>query len=85
VGYSLTSQSEVKFSARYIQKKWACRPVSFPDPDDRQEDENTLLNLSYQGQITPQLKLGFEGGTTNTETLLMRGPRESEHGDLGPP
>jgi outer membrane cobalamin receptor len=62
VGYSLTSQSEVKFSARYIQKEVGLPgPVSFPDPDDRQKDDNTLLNLSYQGQITPQLKLGFRG------------------------
>jgi len=62
VGYSLTSQSEVKFSARYIQKEVGLPgPVSFPDPDDRQKDDNTLLSLSYQGQITPQLKLGFRG------------------------
>jgi len=62
VGYSLTSQSEVKFSARYIQKEVGLPgPVNFPDPDDQQKDENTLLNLSYQGQITPRLKLGFRG------------------------
>jgi vitamin B12 transporter len=62
VGYSLTSQSEVKFSARYIQKEVGLPgPVNFPDPDDRQKDDNTLLNLGYQGQVTPQLKLGFKG------------------------
>jgi len=62
VGYSLASQSEVKFSARYIQKEVGLPgPVNSPDPDDRQKDDNTLLNLSYQGQITPRLKLGFRG------------------------
>ncbi len=62
VGYSLTSQSEVKLSARYIQKEVGLPgPVNFPDPDDRQKDDDTLLNLSYQGQITPALKLGFRG------------------------
>ena len=61
-GYSLTSHSEVKFSARHIQKEVGVPGlVDFPDPDDRQKDENTLLNLSYQGQITPRLKLGFRG------------------------
>jgi outer membrane receptor protein involved in Fe transport len=50
------------FSARYIQKEVGLPgPVNFPDPDDRQEDDNTLLNLGYQGQVTPQLKLGFRG------------------------
>jgi len=62
LGFNPTSQSEVKFSARYIQKEIGLPgPVNFPDPDDRQEDDNTFLNLSYQGQIIPQLKLGFTG------------------------
>ena len=62
VGYSLTSQSEVKFSARYIQKEVGLPgPVNFTDPDDRQKDQNTLLNLGYRGQVTPHLKLDFRG------------------------
>ena len=62
MGYNLTSQSEVKFSARYIQKEVGVPgSVDFPDPDDQQKDGNTLLNLSYQGRITPRLKLGFRG------------------------
>jgi vitamin B12 transporter len=62
MGYNLTSQSEVKFSARYVQKEVGVPgSVDFPDPDDRQKDGNTLLNLSYQGRITPRLKFGFRG------------------------
>ena len=62
MGYNLSSQSEVKFSARYVQKEVGVPgSVDFPDPDDRQKDGNTLLNLSYQGRITPRLKFGFRG------------------------
>jgi vitamin B12 transporter len=62
MGYNLTSQSEVKFSARYVQQEVGVPgSVDFPDPDDRQKDGNTLLNLSYQGRITPRLKFGFRG------------------------
>jgi len=76
VGYSPTSRSEVKFSARYIQKEvGAPGPVNFPDPDDRQKDDNTLLNLSYQGQFTPQLKLGFKGWYNQYRNTFDSGTR----------
>jgi outer membrane cobalamin receptor len=62
IGYALTPQSEVKVSARMIQKEIGVPgSVTFPDPDDRQKDQNTLLDLSYQGKITSQLTLGFKG------------------------
>jgi len=76
LGYSLTSQSEVKFSARYIQKEVGLPgPVNFPDPDDRQKDDNTLLNLSYQGQVIPQLKLGFKGWYNQYRNTFDSGTR----------
>ena len=62
IGYAITPQSEVKLSARMIQKEIGVPgSVTFPDPDDRQKDQNTLLDLSYQGKITSQLTLNFKG------------------------
>ena len=62
IGYALTPQSEVKLSARMMQKEIGVPgSVTFPDPDDRQKDQNTLLDLSYQGKITSQLTLNFKG------------------------
>jgi outer membrane cobalamin receptor len=62
IGYALTPQSEVKLSARMIRKEVGVPgSVAFPDPDDRQKDQNTLLDLGYQGKITPQLTLNFKG------------------------
>ena len=62
IGYALTPQSEVKLSARMMQKEIGVPgSVTFPDPDDRQKDQNTLLDLGYQGKITSQLTLNFKG------------------------
>lgn len=76
VGYELASQNEVRFSARHIKKEVGLPgPTNYPDPDDRQEDGNTLLDLSYQGKITPALKLNFSGWYNHYRNAFNSGTR----------
>ena len=61
-GWELGPQTEVGFSAKYINKEIGVPgPISFPDPDDRQKDDNTLLDLTFRTQITPKFKVNFRG------------------------
>jgi outer membrane cobalamin receptor len=62
VGYEITPQSEVKLSARTIHKEIGVPgSLTLPDPDDRQKDQNTLVDLSYRGKVTSHLNLNFRG------------------------
>ena len=55
-------QTEIGISARYIQKEIGVPgTIQFPDPDDRQKDDNTLLDLTFRSQILSHLKLNFKG------------------------
>jgi outer membrane cobalamin receptor len=61
-GLELGPQTEIGVSARYIKKEIGVPgPIQFPDPDDRQKDDNTFLDLNFRSQITPKLKLNFTG------------------------
>jgi outer membrane cobalamin receptor len=61
-GLELAPQTELGVSARYIRKEIGVPgPVQSPDPDDRQKDGNTLLDLNFRSQITPKVKLAFTG------------------------
>jgi outer membrane cobalamin receptor len=81
LGYEITPRSEVKLSARMIQKKIGVPgSVTFPDPDDRQKDQNTLLDLSYQGKITSQLTLSLKGFQNNYRRTFDPGTQGSNTG-----
>ena len=61
-GLELGPQTEIGFSARYINKEIGVPgPIRFPDPDDRQKDDNTLLDLTFRSQISPKAKAQFRG------------------------
>ncbi|MDI6753029.1 MAG: TonB-dependent receptor [Thermodesulfobacteriota bacterium] len=76
VGYEITPKSEVKLAARMIQKEIGVPgPVTWPDPDDRQKDQNTLLDFSYQGKITSRLALNFKGFHNNYRRTFDPGTR----------
>jgi outer membrane cobalamin receptor len=60
--WEIRPQTEIGFSARYIQKEIGVPgTIQFPDPDDRQKDDNTLLDLTFRSQILPQMKLNLKG------------------------
>ena len=81
LGYEITPRSEVKLSARMIQKEIGVPgSVTFPDPDDRQKDQNTLLDLSYQGKITSQLTLSLKGFQNNYRRTFDPGTQGSNTG-----
>ncbi len=62
VGYDFSPDSQVVVSARTIQKKIGVPgSVAMPDPDDRERDNLTQLDLTYNGKITPNLNLTFKG------------------------
>lgn len=62
LGYDIAPKSELKISARTIRKEIGVPgPMDMPDPDDRQKDNLTQLDLSYQGKVSPYLDLRFRG------------------------
>ena len=62
LSYEPAPHSEIRFAARSIRKEIGTpNTIQFPDPDDRQKDNNVLLDLSYQGKWTPELNLSFKG------------------------
>jgi len=58
LGYDLTADSRINFSARLLFKEIGVPgSETYPDPDDRQKDDLTQLDLSYRGKIHPLLEL----------------------------
>ncbi len=62
LSYDLPWKGELKVSARNIQKEIGLPgPVTFSDPDDRQKDNLTLLDLNYRDKIGSTVTLDFKG------------------------
>jgi len=62
IGYDLTSDSRLIFSTRTLLKEIGVPgSESFPDPDDRQKDDITQLDLNLRGRIFPSLDLNVRG------------------------
>ncbi len=62
IGYDFTSQSQLNFSARKLLKEIGVPgSETFPDPDDRQKDDITQLDLNYRGKIHSQLDFNIRG------------------------
>jgi outer membrane cobalamin receptor len=61
LSYDLPWKGEVKVAARYIQKEIGLPgPINFPDPDDREKDDQTQLDLNYRHKIGPTASLDFK-------------------------
>ena len=60
--YDLPWKGELKVSARNIQKEIGLPgPINFTDPDDRQKDNLTQLDLNYRDKIGSNVTLDFKG------------------------
>lgn len=60
--YDLPWKGELKLSARNIQKEIGVPgPITFSDPDDRQKDNLTQLDLNYRDKIGSAVTLNFRG------------------------
>ena len=60
--YDLPWKGEVKVSARNIQKEIGVPgPINFTDPDDREKDNLTQLDLNYRDKIGSNVTLDFKG------------------------
>ncbi len=62
LSYDLPWKGELKVSARNIQKDIGLPgPITFSDPDDRQKDNLTQLDLNYRDKIGSTVTLDFKG------------------------
>ncbi len=60
--YDLPWKGELKVSARNIQKEIGVPgTITFSDPDDRQKDNLTQLDLNYRDKIGSAVTLNFRG------------------------
>ncbi len=60
--YDLPWKGELKVSARNIQKEVGLPgTITFTDPDDRQKDNLTQLDLNYRDKIGSNVTLNFKG------------------------
>jgi outer membrane cobalamin receptor len=60
--YDFTPQQRLSFSVRNIQKDIGLPgPTTFVDPDDRQKDNLTQLDLNYRGAVGSTVALNFQG------------------------
>ncbi|MBI4495590.1 MAG: TonB-dependent receptor [Deltaproteobacteria bacterium] len=61
IDFEPAPRSDLRFSARTLRKEIGLPgPIALPDPDDRQKDSITWLDLAYRGQIKG-LDLSFRG------------------------
>jgi vitamin B12 transporter len=83
-GFDLGGQTEAGVSARYIRKEIGVPgSVQFPDPDDRQKDDNTLLDFHLRSRITPRLNVQFVGFYNHYRNTFDAGTRGIF--SIGPP
>jgi outer membrane cobalamin receptor len=62
LSYDLPSQSLLNFSARTLQKEIGLPgSETYPDPDDRQKDDVTQLDLNYRGKVHSNFDLVVRG------------------------
>jgi vitamin B12 transporter len=74
VGYEISPQTEMMFSARTIKKEIGLPgTITFPDPDDRQKDEITLLDLNIKSQPISSLNLNVKGFYNNYRNTFEAG------------
>jgi len=83
VGYDLTPKSHLDFSARMILKEIGVPgSESLPDPDDRQKDDLTQLDLNYRGKIHPLFDLNLKA----FQNIYRRTFEQGTQGfNVGPP
>jgi outer membrane cobalamin receptor len=83
LSYDLPWKGELKVSARNIQKEIGTPgPVTFTDPDDREKDNQTQLDLNYRDKIGSAVKLNFRGWQNIYRQTFEQG---TQGPDVGPP
>ncbi len=83
LGYEFGPKSELTFSIRTIQKEIGTPGlISSPDPDDRQKDDLTQLDLTYRARIASSLDLTFRGFQNVYNRTFIQGTQPP---DAGPP
>jgi outer membrane cobalamin receptor len=81
--YDLPWKAELKVSARNIQKEIGVPgSITMPDPDDRQKDNLTQLDLNYRDKIGSTVTLNFKGFQNIYRQIFDAG---SKGLDVGPP
>lgn len=81
--YDLPWKAELKVSARNIQKEIGVPgSITMPDPDDRQKDNLTQLDLNYRDKIGSAVTLNFKGFQNIYRQIFDVG---SKGPDVGPP
>ena len=81
--YDLPWKAELKVSARNIQKEIGVPgSITMPDPDDRQKDNLTQLDLNYRDKIGSAVTLNFKGFQNIYRQIFDAG---SKGPDVGPP
>ncbi|HXZ37204.1 MAG TPA: TonB-dependent receptor, partial [Thermodesulfobacteriota bacterium] len=83
LSYDLPWKGELKVSARNIQKEVGVPGTStLTDPDDRQKDNITQLDLNYRDRIGSNVTLNFRGFQNINRQTFDAG---SQGPDVGPP
>jgi outer membrane cobalamin receptor len=83
LSYDLPWKGELKVSARNIQKEIGLPgSITFTDPDDRQRDNLTQLDLNYRDKIGSTVTLNFRGFQNIYRQTFDQG---TQGPDVGPP
>jgi outer membrane cobalamin receptor len=83
LSYDLPWKGELKVSARNIQKEVGTPgTITFTDPDDRQKDNLTQLDLNYRDKIGSTVTLNFRGWQNINRQTFEQG---TQGPDVGPP
>jgi len=83
VSYDFPWKGELKVSARNIQKEVGTPgTVTFTDPDDRQKDNLTQIDLNYRDKIGSAVTLNFRGWQNISRQTFEQG---TQGPDVGPP
>lgn len=81
--YDLPWKGELKISARNIRKEIGVPgTITLPDPDDRQKDNLTQLDLHYRDRIGSKVMVNFRGWQNIYRQIFDSG---SQGPDVGPP
>ncbi len=83
LSYDLPWKGELKVSARNMQKEIGLPgTITFTDPDDRQKDNLTQLDLNYRDKIGSAVTLNFRGWQNIYRQIFDSG---TQGPDVGPP
>ncbi len=81
--YDLPWKGEIKLSARNVQKEIGVPgTITFTDPDDREKDNITQLDLDYRDKIGSTVTLDFKGWQNINRQTFDSG---TQGPDVGPP